>query len=141
MSESITPVALQDVIAGKMDPPPCDQLLGITLLYAESKKAVASWEANSNMLNGNGVVMGGYTASAADITIAYAVAASIEKNDQFGSIQLETVFHRTVTTGTVKVEARIKQLGRRVAYVEADLWQHDNLCASSTSIVNIKRHN
>jgi acyl-CoA thioesterase len=139
MSEPTTTVALQDVISGSASPPPCDQLLGIELLYAEPKKAVASWKADDRMINGNGVVMGGYTASASDITIAYAVAASIERNDQFGSIQLDTVFHRPVTAGTIRVEARIKRLGRTVAYVEADLWQNDTLCASSTSIVNIKR--
>ncbi|PRO64537.1 thioesterase [Alkalicoccus urumqiensis] len=132
-------VTLQDVITGTAAPPPCDVSLGMTLQHAGDGLAHMTWQPGGAMINGNGVVMGGFTSAAADVAVAYAVASVIHRSDRFGSIQLDTVFHRPVSAEEVQVHASVKRTGRTIAYVTADLFQQDKLCASASSTVSLQR--
>lgn len=130
-------VDLMDVIRGTSEPPPCDQTIDISILHAERGTARCLWKIGRSLLNGNGVVMGGFTASAADIAMAYALMTLLKKNQTISSINLNTTFHRPISAGEAVVQATVKKLGKTIAYVEAVVEQRGKRAADVNSSIMI----
>lgn len=128
---------LLKVITDNEVPPNCDLTLQIKPTFAQDGVARGVWEVDEKFVNGIGVTMGGYLASAADIMMAYALASKLTDAQSFASIDLHTTFHRPVFTGSVDVEARVERIGKKVAYVVADLSQNDKKVGSVVSSVMI----
>ncbi|PID23397.1 PaaI family thioesterase [Sporosarcina sp. P7] len=136
MAESKT-VDLMKVVKGEATPPNCDLTLQLDVLSAEDGLARGIWTVDKKFMNGNGVSMGGFLTSAADIMMAYAVASKIAEDQTFASVDIHTTFHRPVLTGTVEVEARVERLGRKMVYVVASLFQNDKKVGDVVSSVMI----
>lgn len=133
MSKIFKVTDLVKVVTEGETPPNCDLTLQLRPTYAKDGVAKGIWEVDEKFINGNGVSMGGFIAAAADTMFAY-VMASILKDDQaFTTIDLHTTFHRPVTKGEVYIEARAERVGRRVAYLVADLMQNDKKVATAVS--------
>lgn len=128
---------LLDVVKGTNQAPNCDVTLNIKATHAEDGIARATWDVDERMINGVGVAMGGYVASAADITMAYAVASLLEDNQSFFSLNLQTTFHRPVSIGQADVEARVEKRGRTMLYLVADVKQRGKIAANVHSSVMI----
>lgn len=118
-------------------PPNCDVTLQLKPTYAEDGIARGVWQVDEKFINGIGVAMGGYLAAAADSIMAYAVASKLGENQTFTSIDLHTTFHRPAVVGEVEVEARVERLGKKVAYVVADVVQNGKKVVSVVSSVMI----
>ncbi|PID02588.1 thioesterase [Sporosarcina sp. P2] len=130
-------VDLMKVVKGEATPPNCDLTLQLDVLSAEDGLARGIWTVDKKFMNGNGVSMGGFLTSAADIMMAYAVASKIAEDQTFASVDIHTTFHRPVLTGTVEVEARVERLGRKMVYVVASLFQNDKKVGDVVSSVMI----
>ncbi|PIC81628.1 thioesterase [Sporosarcina sp. P18a] len=130
-------VDLMKVVKGEATPPNCDLTLQLDVLSAEGGLARGVWTVDEKFMNGNGVSMGGFLTSAADIMMAYAVASKIAEDQTFASVDIHTTFHRPVLIGTVEVEARVERLGRKMAYVVASLFQNDKKVGDVVSSVMI----
>ncbi|KAB7705664.1 hotdog fold thioesterase [Bacillus aerolatus] len=130
-------VNLNDVIQGNSAPPACDTSLGVKVLEASEGYAKGVWTIEDRLLNGNGVVMGGFVAAAADILMAYAITPLLTEEQTFASINLQTTFHRPTFTGEVDVAARVEKFGRTVSYVTAELKQNGKIVASVVSSIMI----
>ncbi|MDV6376969.1 PaaI family thioesterase [Sporosarcina sp. GW1-11] len=136
MEQSKT-VDLMEVVKGEATPPNCDLTLQIEVLSAEDGLARGVWTVDEKFINGNGVSMGGFLTSAADIMMAYAIASKITEDQTFASVDIHTTFHRPVFAGTVEVEARVERLGRKMAYVVSSLFQKDKKVGDVVSSVMI----
>ncbi|KYD29018.1 PaaI family thioesterase [Geobacillus sp. FSL W8-0032] len=130
-------VNLHDVIAGQSAPPPCDTTLGVRLTEARDGYAKGVWKVSESLLNGNGVIMGGFVGAAADIVMAYAVTTLLRDNQMHASINLHTTFHRPLEAGEAEIEALVEKPGRTVVYVTATVRQSGKEVASATSSVII----
>lgn len=130
-------VNLRNVIRGISSPPPCDRAIDIRLLHAKNGSSKCLWKINESLLNGNGVTMGGFTASAADIAMSYAITTLLKENSAFASINLETTFHRPITAGEAVVTATVKRIGTKTAYLQATVTQNDKRAADAVSTVMI----
>lgn len=128
---------LMKVVRKEKVAPNCDHTLKLHIQQAENGHATALWEVDERFLNGAGVVMGGFVASAADITMAYAISSVLGENQSFTSINLNTTFHRPVLPGEALVEVQVTRLGRQMAYLEAQVYQQEKLAASIVSSVMI----
>lgn len=137
MSKIFKVTDLLKVITDGDTPPNCDLTLQIKPTFAENGVAKGVWEVDEKFINGIGVSMGGFVASAADIMFAYAMASVLKDHQSFTSIDLHTTFHRPVMVGKVDVEARVERLGRKVAYLVADLEQNNKKVASVVSSMMI----
>jgi acyl-coenzyme A thioesterase PaaI-like protein len=69
--------------------------------------------------------------------MAYAISSKLSIGQSFASIDLHTTFHRPVRLGDVQVEAKVDRIGKKTAYVLADLFQNDKKVASVVSSVMI----
>lgn len=128
---------LMEVVTNGAEPPNCDKTLQIIPTYAKDGVAKGVWQVDDKFLNGFGVSMGGFLASAADIMMAYAMASKLEETQTFATIDLHTTFHRPVFPGEVQVTATVERLGRKVAYVVAELVQNDKKVGDVVSSVMI----
>jgi acyl-CoA thioesterase len=128
---------LMRIITHGEQPPNCDETLQIKATIAHNGLARGIWRVDEKFLNGIGVAMGGFVSSAADIMMAYAIASKLEAKQTFTSIDLHTTFHRPIMPGEVMVEAKVERMGKKTAYVIADLYQNEKKAASVVSSVMI----
>ncbi|ABO66594.1 MULTISPECIES: PaaI family thioesterase [Geobacillus] len=128
---------LHEVITGQSAPPPCDVTLGVHLTEARDGYAKGVWTVSESLLNGNGVIMGGFVGAAADIMMAYAVTTLLRDDQLHASINLQTTFHRPMEAGEAEIEAQVEKFGRTIAYVTATVRQNGKEVASATSSVLI----
>jgi uncharacterized protein (TIGR00369 family) len=128
---------LMRIITHGEQPPNCDETLQIKATYAHNGLARGIWRVDEKFINGIGVAMGGFVSSAADIMMAYAIASKLEAKQTFTSIDLHTTFHRPIMPGDVMVEAKVERMGKKTAYVIADLYQNEKKAASVVSSVMI----
>lgn len=137
MVKTYKPSEFLDVVNSGATPPNCDLTMQMKPIYAENGVAKGIWNVDEKYLNGNSVSMGGFLASAADIMMAYAITSQLKENQTFASINLQTTFHRPVFVGTVEVVAKVERLGKKVAYLEAELTQNEKVVGNTVSSVMI----
>ncbi|MCM3566523.1 PaaI family thioesterase [Neobacillus mesonae] len=137
MGSPNTDFNLMEVVSKKIQPPNCDLTLQIEVTDADNGNAKGTWRVDDRFLNGIGITMGGFVSSAADIMMAYAIASKLDNGKTFTSIDLHTTFHRPVLPGEVTVEAKVERMGKRTAYLTAELIQNDKKTASVVSSVMI----
>lgn len=73
--------------------------------------------------NPMGVVHGGYFATLLDSACGCAVHSRLSAEQAYTSLELKIAFHKAMTrdTGRVRAEGRVRSIGRRVAFAEANL--------------------
>jgi acyl-CoA thioesterase len=97
-------------------------LTGIDIVKAEPGKAVLTMPVRPDMHNGVGWLQGGMLVAIADEAMALALYPLLEKNEGIATIAESTSFIRGVQNGTILAEARVIRKGRRVAFMEAEVW-------------------
>ena len=137
MKKIYRPKDLVEVVTKGNIPPNCDLTLQLQPTFSDNGIARGVWQVDEKFINGIGVVMGGYLSAVADTMMAYAIASKLNDNQAFTSIDLHTTFHRPAQIGEIYVEARVERLGKRTAYVLADVIQNDKKVASAVSSVLI----
>lgn len=137
MVKAFKPSEFLNIVNNGATPPNCDLTMQVKPVYAENGVAKGVWNVDEKYLNGNGVSMGGFLASAADIMMAYAITSQLKDNQSFASINLQTTFHRSVSIGTVEVVAKVERLGKKVAYLEAELKQNEKVVGNTVSSIMI----
>lgn len=97
-------------------------LTGIDIVSAESGVAVLKMPVRPDMHNGVGWLQGGMLVAIADEAMALALYPLLEKNEGIATIAESTSFVRGVREGIILAEARVIKKGRRVAFMEAEVW-------------------
>lgn len=126
---------LDELLKLGVQQPESEKLLGITLIDAKDGQSHCSWDVTPKLMNGNGVTLGGFVTSAADIGMAYALLSVVSMDMSFTTISINTSFHRPTLVGEVSIQTKIKRLGKTTAYLESELYQNDKLIADVTSTV------
>ena len=115
---------------------PIGKTLGFSLTELERGLAVFEGKPDSSVYNPMGAVHGGYAATLLDSACGIATHSMLEAGRGFTTLELKVSYLRGLSadSGTVRATGRIRSLGRRVAFAEAEL--HDGegrLCATATS--------
>jgi uncharacterized protein (TIGR00369 family) len=100
-------------------------LTGIDIVSAEPGIAVLTMPVRPDMHNGVGRLQGGMLVAIADEAMALALYPLLEKNEGIATIAESTSFIKGVRKGTILAEARVVKKGRRVAFMEAEVWVDD----------------
>lgn len=111
-------------------------LMGFELVSAIEGEAVLQAEPSSSVYNPIGTVHGGFAATLLDSACGCAVHSTLTAGQTYTTLELKVSYHKgmSASTGPVRVVGRIKSIGRRVGFAEAQL--HDatgRLLASATS--------
>lgn len=97
-------------------------LTGIDIVNAEPGIAMLSMPVRPDMHNGVGWLQGGMLVAIADEAMALALYPLLEKNEGIATIAESTSFIKGIRHGIIHAEARVIKRGRRVAFMEADVW-------------------
>jgi acyl-CoA thioesterase len=100
-------------------------LAGIDIVKSEPGSAVLTMEVRPDLHNGVGWLQGGMLVAIADEAMALALYPLLEKNEGIATIAESTSFIKGVRKGTILAEARVIKKGRRVAFMEAEVWVND----------------
>ena len=139
MSEVIgAPDGLQQVrdLLARGAQPPIGRTLGFSLVEVERGRAVFEGTPDERHYNPMGGVHGGYAATLLDSACGIAVHSMLKPDQGFTTLELKVSYLRGMndTTGPVRAEGRVVNIGRRVAFAEADIRDADGrLMATATS--------
>src|SRR5512145_1596120 len=100
-------------------------LTGIDIAESEAGRAVLTMPVTPALHNGVGWLQGGMLVAIADEAMALALYPLLEKDEGIATIAESTSFIRGVREGTILTEARVVRKGRRVAFMEAEVWSDD----------------
>lgn len=126
---------LEKLISLGVEQPQSEQLLGVKFIHAEKGQSTCLWTIEKQLMNANGVTLGGFITAAADIGMAYALLSDVDFETNFTSISINTSYHRPALIGEVEIKSNIKRQGRTTAYLESELYQNNRLIADATSTV------
>lgn len=100
-------------------------LTGIDIVKAEPGNALLTMAVRPDMYNGVGWLQGGMLVAIADEAMALALYPLLEKSEGIATIAESTSFIKGVRKGSILAEARVIKKGRRVAFMEAEVWADD----------------
>lgn len=110
--------------------------LDFDLVEIEAGKAVFAGIPGEHAYNPIGMVHGGYAATLLDSACGFAVHSKLSATQGYTTLDLNVSYLRpiTTTTGLLRAEGVVKQIGRRAAFAEARLTGADGkLYAAATS--------
>ncbi len=126
---------VRDLIA-RDGQPPIGRTLDFCLVEAERGKAVFEGTPDERHYNPMGGVHGGYAATLLDSACGIAVHTMLQPGQGFTTLELKISYLRGMSadTGPVRATGRVINLGRRVAFAEAEIRDaQDRLMATATS--------
>jgi uncharacterized protein (TIGR00369 family) len=97
-------------------------LTGIDIVHVEAGKTLLRMPVRPDMHNGVGWLQGGMLVAIADEAMALALYPLLEKDEGIATIAESTSFIKGIRKGTILAEARVIKKGRRVAFMEAEVW-------------------
>ena len=103
--------------------PPIGRTLDFSLVEVERGRAVFEGTPDERHYNPMGGVHGGYAATLLDSACGIAVHSMLKPDQGFTTLELKVSYLRGMndTTGPVRAEGRVVNIGRRVAFAEADI--------------------
>ncbi|MDR6468760.1 uncharacterized protein (TIGR00369 family) [Paraburkholderia graminis] len=105
-----------------LDMNPALTSLRATLLAGSEEALSIRFTAPAHSVQGNGVVSGGTLASMLDLAMALALLAKLPHGRTCATISLTVDMIEPGYVGDFIADARVKRLGGRVSFVEADLY-------------------
>jgi uncharacterized protein (TIGR00369 family) len=116
--------------------PPIGRTLDFSLVEVERGRAVFEGTPDERHYNPMGGVHGGYAATLLDSACGIAVHSMLKPDQGFTTLELKVSYLRGMNdmTGPVRAEGRVVNIGRRVAFAEADIRDAEGrLMATATS--------
>ena len=132
---------LRDTMNARMSP--SARLLGMNILEVDSKagRVLMTFEPRPEFCNPMGSVQGGFVAAMLDDAAAYAAIIHSGERIAVPTIELKVSFFGPARAGRpLRVEGRCIKLGKRVAFMEADMFDENGkvLARLSTSASPMK---
>lgn len=110
--------------------------MGFEVVEIEEGRVVFGGQPDESVYNPIGTVHGGYAATLLDSAVGCAVHSKLKAGQGYTTLELKVAYHRamTKTTGPVRAEGVVIQLGRRAAFAEGRLTDMEGrLYATATS--------
>jgi uncharacterized protein (TIGR00369 family) len=135
---------LQDLVSGRLKPPPSAVTLGWELLDVDPEAGTikVAFEATERFLNPAGAVQGGFLSAMLDDTLGPALIATMSEGEFVSTLDLHVQFLRPARPGRIIGEGRIVKRGREVCFLAGELIGPDGktlATATATSVVRMAR--
>lgn len=133
----ITPEREQ-VIREKFEVNHFPRLLGIEIDSIEPGRAVLSVEVRQELLQLQGVMHGGATASLIDTAVAFAIISVSQPQDRFTTVEMKVNYLSAIREGRVTAEARLIRDGRRIIVADCDVFDSKGRLAAKGLLTYIR---
>jgi uncharacterized protein (TIGR00369 family) len=129
---------IEDMIEGKVTPPPIAQLLGFKVTDFCDGCTTVEMEATSKHWNPMNTVHGGIYCDLADIAMGFSFLTTLNEDELFTTVDLKMNYLKSVSTGRLIASSKIIKRGKRLGYIECDITNEKGdlvAKASSTCII------
>lgn len=116
---------------------PFAELIGLNFTKVEPGYSQCTLEINEDLLNPHGVLHGGVPYSMADTGMAAALVSMLEPGKSCTTIELNIVYFRPTTSGTLICETKVVRKGRTIGFIEAEISNNDKLISKATGTFSI----
>jgi uncharacterized protein (TIGR00369 family) len=115
--------------------------LGGVLLAADGRAGRVSLQftPDASFLQGDGDIHGGIVATMLDFAAAFAAFARLPDGQAAATVNLGTSYLAAVPQGRLRAEAHVERMGRRLAYVRAELREAggEDLLATAQAVLAV----
>ena len=112
---------------------PYAKLLGIEFTSCADGECSARLEVKEELFQGGGVVHGGAAFSLADSAMAHALLSALNPGENCSTVEIKTSYFAPVTDGEMTCEAQVVKRGRRIAFLEAKVYNEARLVGSASA--------
>ncbi len=129
-----------EVLAGPIGSSPLIADLGGVLVAADPAGRVSlAFAPGERYLQGSGVVQGGIVTAMLDFAMAFAAFTLLPRDKATTTVSLNIDFLRAAKPGRYLAHGRVRRLGARIAFVEADLMPagESDVTASATGTMAV----
>ena len=116
---------------------PFRDLVGVTFTKVENGYSHCILEVDKKLLNPGGIVHGGALYTLADSGMGAALFSFVDENELFLTIETSTFYFKAVSSGTLACESRVVHKGKRIAVVEAEIKNGEQLVAKAVGTFSI----
>ena len=116
---------------------PFRDLVGITFTKVEGGYSHCVVEVDKKLLNPAGIVHGGALYTLADSGMGAALFSFVDEGELFLTIETSVFYFKAVSSGTLTCEARVVHRGKRIAVMEAEIKNGEQLVAKAVGTFSI----
>jgi uncharacterized protein (TIGR00369 family) len=125
---------IEQMLQGKVPPPPIAELIGFTILSAERGQAVIEMNAAERHANPMGTLHGGVLCDIADAAMGMACASTLGEGETFTTLEMKINFLKPIRKAKLRAVGRIVKEGRTISLAECDVTdESQQLVAFATS--------
>ena len=133
---------IEDLIQGKVSPPPIAQLLGLKVTDFCEGCTTVEMEATNKLWNPMNTLHGGVYCDLADIAMGFSFLTTLNKDELFTTVDLRINYLKPVTTGKLIATSKIIKRGKRLGYVECEIVnEQGKLVAKASSTCIVQKRN
>jgi len=118
---------------------PFRDLVGITFTKVEGGYSHCVVEVEKKLLNPAGIVHGGALYTLADSGMGAALFSFVDEGELFLTIETSVFYFKAVSSGTLTCESRVVHRGKRIAVMEAEIKNGEQLVAKAVGTFSIYR--
>ncbi len=111
---------------------PFANLLGLKFTRHADGECECTLEIRRDHFNPGGVVHGGVSYSLADTTMAVALISTLEPGKTGTTIEIKMSYLAPVREGTLRAASRVIRRGKRIAFMETQVFEGERLVAAAT---------
>ena len=129
---------LEDMIKGKVSPPPVAQLLGLKVTDFCDGCTTVEMEITDKYWNPMNTLHGGIYCDLADIAMGFSFLTTLTEDELFTTVDLRITYLKSVRKGKLIASSKIVKRGKRLGYMECEINNEQGELvakASSTCIV------
>lgn len=129
---------IEDMIQGKVSPPPIAQLLGFKITDYCDGCTTIEMEVTGKYWNPMKTLHGGVYCDLADAAMGFSFLTTLNEDELFTTVDLRINYLKPVTAGKLIASSKIIKRGKRLGYMECEIVNEQGKLvakASSTCII------
>jgi uncharacterized protein (TIGR00369 family) len=125
------------IAKGTAAPPPIAQLIGFTVTFAESGRAIVEFQASERHANPMGTLHGGVLCDIADAAMGMAYASNLNEGETFTTLEMKINFLKPVWNARLVATGKVIKQGKTVGLVECDVVDEKNQLVAHATCTNM----
>lgn len=117
---------------------PFVDFVGCRFTKFEDGNCSSTLEVRGELLNPRGMVHGGVAFAMADSTMATGLMATLDEGQGCSTIEVKISFLKPMRPGTLRCDAQLLRRGKRIAFMESQVFEGDRLVATATGSFAIR---
>ena len=118
---------------------PFRDLVGVTFTRIDNGYSQCVLRVKKKVMNPGGIVHGGVLYTLADSGMGVALYSFVGEDEVFMTIETSVFYFKAVSSGTLTCESRVVHRGKRIAVVEAEIKNGEQLAAKAVGTFSIYR--